>query len=76
MKPSTLLCLSLINITSLFAHTPPDSIVWEPRVVAIPPSDAYIGLLLLETGEIRHYNYGEQAESGSFYLLSTDNGYT
>lgn len=50
--------------------------VMEPRKVGTPPSDAYIGLSLLETGEIRHYNYGEQAEPGSFYLSSTDGGET
>lgn len=50
--------------------------IYEPEVVAIPPSDAYIGLSLLESGEIRHYNYGEQAESGSFYISSTDKGET
>lgn len=53
-----------------------DSTPMPPRVVAIPPSDAYIGLSLLENGEIRHYNYGEQAEPGSFYLSSTDKGFT
>lgn len=50
--------------------------VMAPRKVATPPSDAYIGLSLLETGEIRHYNYGEQAEPGSFYLSSKDGGET
>lgn len=54
----------------------PDSVIWEPRVVGIPPSDAYIGLSLLVDGEIRHYNYGEQAEPGSFYLSSRDKGNT
>ncbi len=29
---------------------------------------------LLETGEIRHYNYGEQSDAGSFYISSKDNG--
>lgn len=50
--------------------------IWEPQVVGTPPSDAYIGLSLLESGEIRHYNYGEQAEQGSFYLFSNDKGET
>ncbi len=50
--------------------------VFAPVVVAIPPSDAYIGLSMLENGEIRHYNYGEQAEPGSFYISSTDKGLT
>ncbi|ADV43976.1 hypothetical protein Bache_2002 [Bacteroides helcogenes P 36-108] len=47
-----------------------------PRVVGIPPSDAYIGLSILPNGEVRHYNYGEQAEAGSFYLSSKDGGHT
>ena len=38
--------------------------VWAPVKVATPPSDAYIGLSKLDDGEIRHYNYGEQAEPG------------
>lgn len=53
-----------------------DKVIMEPTVVGVPPSDAYIGLSLLETGEIRHYNYGEQAEPGSFYLSSLDKGFT
>ena len=61
----------------LYAETPlSDTVIWEPKVVGIPPSDAYIGLSLLETGEIRHYNYGEQAEAGTFYLSSDDKGLT
>lgn len=47
-----------------------------PQVVAKAPSDAYIGLSLMQNGEIRHYNYGEQRENGSFYLSSTDQGKT
>lgn len=50
--------------------------MYAPVKVATPPSDAYIGLSLLENGEIRHYNYGEQAESGVFCLFSTDKGLT
>lgn len=52
-----------------------DSII-APVCVATQPSDAYIGLSLLENGEIRHYNYGEQAGSGTFYLSSSDKGLT
>ena len=50
--------------------------IFAPVKVATPPSDAYIGLSRLETGEIRHYNYGEQAVPGNFYLSSKDNGLT
>lgn len=47
-----------------------------PTKVATQPSDAYIGLSLLPDGEIRHYNYGEQADEGTFYLSSRDGGKT
>ena len=50
--------------------------VYAPLKVATPPSDAYIGLSLLDNGEIRHYNYGEQAVAGTVYLSSTDHGLT
>ena len=50
--------------------------VFAPVKVAVQPSDAYIGLSLMDDGELRHYNYGEQAEPGSFYLSSRDNGIT
>lgn len=50
--------------------------LFSPIVTAIPPSDAYIGLSLLPSGEIRHYNYGEQALNGTFYIRSLDNGFT
>ena len=50
--------------------------VFAPVRVAAAPSDAYIGLSLLPDGELRHYNYGEQADPGSFYLRSTDKGLT
>ncbi len=49
--------------------------IFAPVVVGTPPSDAYIGLSLMEDGEIRHYNYGEQRESEKpYYLSSRDNG--
>lgn len=69
--------ISILLLLSVFINAfAQDSTILSPRVVAVPPSDAYIGLSLLETGEIRHYNYGEQAEPGSFYLSSTDKGFT
>lgn len=48
--------------------------IFAPVRVGDVPSDAYIGLSKLESGEIRHYNYGEQADEGTFYLSSMDNG--
>ncbi|MGL5317176.1 MAG: sialidase family protein [Bacteroidales bacterium] len=47
---------------------------YAPEVVGKCPSDAYIGLSLLNNGELRHYNYGEQRDPGYFYLKSTNNG--
>lgn len=57
---------------------PPASLdeVYAPVRVAAAPSDAYIGLSRMPDGELRHYNYGEQADAGSFYLSSRDGGLT
>lgn len=71
----------LIGSCCLFLHAQDNKpltidSVFNPLKVATPPSDAYIGLSLLDNGEIRHYNYGEQAESGTFCLSSTDDGLT
>lgn len=73
----------LLFVTSLLTGFPllsfaqsNDLNLMAPQKVAVPPSDAYIGLSLMEDGEIRHYNYGEQAEPGSFYISSTDKGFT
>ncbi len=65
-------CVSLIGANTIQS----DTTIMYPKVVGVPPSDAYIGLSQLESGEIRHYNYGEQAEPGSFYLSSMDKGFT
>ena len=69
-----LVCASL----SIQAQHIPSTIdsIYAPVRVGTPPSDAYIGLSKLETGEIRHYNFGEQAVPGNFYLSSKDNGLT
>jgi len=51
--------------------------IYEPVIVGIPPANAYIGLLRLENGEIRHYNYGLERKLGkSYYIRSRDNGFT
>jgi len=50
--------------------------VFAPLFVARPPSDAYIGLCMLESGEIRHYNYGEQRDEDTWYIHSLDGGLT
>ncbi len=48
---------------------------FAPEVVANAPSDAYIGLSLMEDGELRHYNYGERkTHDRPYYMSSRDNG--
>ncbi len=73
-----ILFLPLLFCGFVNAQQLPQSIdsVFNPVVVASGPSDAYIGLSRMPDGELRHYNYGEQAASGNFYLSSTDNGLT
>ena len=72
--------LLLFGTSVTFAQTEVQEIpvslndVYAPVRVAAAPSDAYIGLSLLPTGELRHYNYGEQADAGCFYLQSMDKG--
>ena len=69
----------LIFIASGFSATaaaPAIDSVYAPLKVASGPSDAYIGLSVMPDGELRHYNYGEQADAGSIYLSSRDHGMT
>lgn len=70
--------LLLFGCMTTGAQQLPQSIdsVFGPVKVAVGPSDAYIGLSRMPDGELRHYNYGEQADMGSFYLSSRDNGMT
>src|SRR5690554_1472709 len=51
--------------------------VHEPTIVGSPPHNAFVGLVRLDNGEIRHYNYGKgNKEAKSFYLRSQDDGFT
>jgi len=51
--------------------------VYAPVFVGRPPSDAFIGLIRLDDGEIRHYNYGEHPDPKEpCYIFSRDNGFT
>lgn len=55
----------------------PKSKVFAPVFVGRPPSDAYIGLSRLPSGEIRDDNYSEPADwEDPFYIVSFDNGFT
>ena len=78
MKKHLLSIVALCASMSVQAQHVPSTIdsIFAPVRVGTPPSDAYIGLSKLETGEIRHYNFGEQAVPGNFYLSSKDNGLT
>lgn len=51
--------------------------IYEPTVVGTPPRNAYIGLMRLDNGEIRHYTYSDNnKENRPFYIRSRDNGLT
>ena len=50
--------------------------VYEPTVVGSPPDNAFVGLVRLDDGEIRHYNYGEGRKGQKhYYIRSLDNGH-
>lgn len=71
------MCVAMFVCTKLSAQPASLDEVYEPVVVGVPPSDAYIGLSLLPDGELRHYNYGEHAEQTTpMYLSSRDHGLT
>ncbi|MFI3281493.1 MAG: exo-alpha-sialidase [Rikenellaceae bacterium] len=74
----TALCIAMLASAKAQNNSPTTlAEVFEPVVVGIPPSDAYIGLSKMEDGELRHYNYGEQPEKATpLYLSSYDNGFT
>ena len=89
MKPSLTLftALLLTPLAVLFAAEPPRKIgdVHAPLWVGRPPSDAVSGLVRLENGELRHYDYGidptpELRSHPDFlptsYVFSRDQGLT
>ncbi len=47
--------------------------IYAPVVVGHPPRNAFVGLVKLESGELRHYNY---STSDPFYIRSADHGLT
>lgn len=70
--------VATIIVFSLFlsACSSQSSKVYAPKVVGSPPDNAFVGLVRLENGEIRHYNYGEGGKGEkSFYIRSIDNGH-
>ena len=66
-KPSTPMrfLIYILLVTQAFAFDP-------PRIVAIPPADAGLGLVRVAATEIRHY----PGKGGTSFLRSTDNGET
>lgn len=78
MKKKTFVMWAVMFVCAgLFAQPASLDEVYEPVVVGVPPSDAYIGLSLLPDGELRHYNYGEHAvQAAPMYLSSRDHGLT
>ncbi len=71
----SILCCFSLTTAGQTSHNLKD--VYEPVIVGIPPSDAYIGLSKMPDGELRHYNYGDHSSSlEPMYLSSRDNGFT
>lgn len=76
-KKTFVMWAAMFVCAGLFAQPASLDEVYEPIVVGVPPSDAYIGLSLLPDGELRHYNYGEHAaQTAPMYLSSRDHGLT
>ncbi len=44
--------------------------IYEPQVTGRPPANAYNGLVMLENGEIRHYD----SKKLDYYISSSDHG--
>ena len=78
MKRINILIAVLLVFSFLFtACNNPLTKVYEPTVVGSPPDNAFVGLVRLDNGEIRHYNYGEGNKGDkSFYIRSLDNGHS
>ena len=78
MKRINILIAVLLVFSFLFtACNNPSSKVYEPTLVGSPPDNAFVGLVRLDNGEIRHYNYGEGNKGEqSFYIRSLDNGHS
>lgn len=70
-------CQSKQVATQRSSHVGSVSDIWAPVVVGRPPADACMGLVRLESGEIRYYNYSQWREGKEpLYISSLDNGLT
>ena len=79
MKRINFLLTGLLLVSFVFTacNNNPSSKVYQPTVVGSPPDNAFVGLVRLDNGEIRHYNYGEGNKGGkSFYIRSVDDGHS
>jgi len=87
MKSPTLLLVAALSLGLLRAAEPPHNVrdVFAPVWVGRPPSDAISGLVRLENGEIRHYDYGFDPTPeihhhpdflATSYIFSKDQGLT
>ena len=69
--------LSVLPVAASGESSCPLENVYAPVITGTPPSDAFIGLALMEDGEVRHYNYGSNPEPEQpFYVSSRDGGLT
>ena len=77
MKRINHLFTGLLIISFVFAACGSQpSKVYQPTVVGSPPNNAFVGLVRLDNGEIRHYNYGEGNKGEkSYYIRSVDDGH-
>lgn len=78
MKKINLLWAKLLIVLFVFtACNGKSDRIYEPTVVGSPPDNAFVGLVRMDNGEIRHYNYGEGNKGeASFYIRSVDNGHS
>ena len=78
MKLIKFLVVKLFVVMFIFtACSHQSSKVYTPTIVGSPPNNAFVGLVRLDNGEIRHYNYGEGNKGEkSLYIRSLDNGHS
>lgn len=69
--------LLILAIWMISGCTPKTHEVAGPVVVGSPPENAFIGLMMTDNGEIRHYTYSDRNSlNQAFYIRSNDLGVT
>ena len=78
MKLIKFLVVKLFVVMFIFtACSHQSSKVYKPTIVGSPPNNSFVGLVRLDNGEIRHYNYGEGNKGEkSLYIRILDNGHS